>query len=282
MGMGVFIRKTWLVMLGLSMVGIGCQQGGPPRPSVAVDTQFVENKETPYVNPVTPQVETSPGGPMDAALVATESGVSFVFSPIVAPFAGLTDASLRWFYNDRPSTADRMLEDSTNADNRREGMNKLANFGFLTNEKFVVRVRQIAQYDSDYTVRATAIRTANRARDNKATPLFIKGLADSNDWVRLESVKALANVPDMNAVGPLLYIFGNAAETRDIRVAAADALKHYRTLAVVRALSGALTDKTFVIAWQSRQSLRYLTNRDYGYDVGLWLAYFTGAENAPG
>ena len=122
----------------------------------------------------------------------------------------------------------------------------------------------------------TAIRTANRARDAKATPLFVKGLGDPNEWVRLESAKALANVPDVNAVDPLIYMAANAGETRDVRVAAVDALKHYRTLPVARALSASLTDKNFVIAWQARRSLRYLTNRDYGYDGGAWLSYFTG------
>jgi hypothetical protein len=286
MGMSMFIRNTQLVMLGLSMVGIGCQQAGPLRLSVAADppggVTFVENKDAPYVNPVNLTLDDSPPGAMDAAVVATEGAFSTVFSPVVSPFVGLSDAGIRWIYNDRPSVADRMLEDRTNADNRREGMNKLVNFGFLKNEKFEARFRQMEERDSDYTVRATAIRTANRARDSRSTPMFINGLGDPNEWVRLEAAKALANVPDINAAKPLLDVLSNPAETRDVRVAAADALKHYRTLPVARALSGVLNDKTFVIAWQARRSLRYLTDRDYGYDVGAWLAYFTGTENPPG
>jgi HEAT repeat protein len=99
---------------------------------------------------------------------------------------------------------------------------------------------------------------------------------DPSDWIRLESAKALANVPDVNAAEPLVNMLNNAAENRDTRVAATDALKHYRTLSVARALCAALTDKNFVIAWQARKSLKYLTDRDYAYDAGAWLAYFTG------
>ena len=159
-----------------------------------------------------------------------------------------------------------MLEDRNSADNRREGMNKLAGFGFLTSANFRKRCRQIARDDSDYTVRATAIRTANRARDEQATQVFIDGLSDSNEWIRLESAKALVNIPDVKAAEGLVRLLNNHEESRDIRVAAADALKHYRTLTSARALTGALDEKSFVIAWQARRSLRYLTDRDYGYD----------------
>ena len=276
---GAFVVRIGLAMFGLALLSAGCQQGGPLRLSVIADPpgRFVENKDSPYVNANWSDADAPTGvvdTAMDTAWSATGSAVGVVVSPVVI----VSDASMRWFYNDKPSVADRMLEDRTNADNRREGMNKLVSFGFLKNEFFTKRCREMATRDDDYTVRATAIRTANRARDVKATPLFIKGLSDPNEWVRLESAKALVNIPDMNAAQPLVEMLNNPVETRDVRVAATDALKHYRTLAVARALSSVLSEKNFVIAWQARRSLRYLTDRDYGYDVAAWLAFFTGTE----
>ena len=41
-----------------------------------------------------------------------------------------------------------------------------------------------------------AIRALNICRDATATSIFINGLKDDNELVRLESAKALANIPD--------------------------------------------------------------------------------------
>jgi hypothetical protein len=184
---------------------------------------------------------------------------------------------------DVPAKADKMMEDPTSADNRRAGMNRLVDFGWLDDPKVAVafrrRCRQIAQTDPDPMVRAAAIRICNHGRDAAATSIFVQGLTDPNEWIRLESAKALVNVPDTRAIEPLLGILNKYEESRDIRVAAIDALKHYRTMAVGRALCIGLEDKKFVIAWQARQSLRYLTDRDFGYDSGAWLQFFTGPQN---
>jgi hypothetical protein len=278
MSWNAIIRSAGLTVVGLLISATGCQQSGPLRLSVAPDApgsvRFVENKETAYVNPTWIDEDEQQDSLMSKAVSSTGSTIGAVFSPVTS----LTERSIQYFSDDKPSTADRLLEDRNSADNRREGMNKLADFGFLTNDLFEKRCRQIAQYDTDPTVRATAIRTANRCRDSKATPLFIKGLNDSNEWVRLESAKALANVPDINAAVPLIAVLSDGNETRDVRIAAADALKHYRTLPVARALCAALADRSFAIAWQAKKSLKYLTDREYGYDTGAWLAYFTGTE----
>ena len=120
------------------------------------------------------------------------------------------------------------------------------------------------------------LRALNRARDQDATPVFIKALSDQNDQVRLEAAKALANVPDPNAVGPLTSIVNNDSDNKDVRIAAADALRNYRSLDVARALVSTLGGRDFGVAWQSRQTLRKLTGHDMRYDEAAWLAYLTG------
>ncbi|MGK4277532.1 hypothetical protein, partial [Escherichia coli] len=52
-------------------------------------------------------------------------------------------------------------------------------------------------------------------------------------------------------------------ENRDVRIAAADALRHYKTLEVSRALVTMLDQREFGVSWQCRQSLQVLTSKDF-------------------
>ncbi len=95
-------------------------------------------------------------------------------------------SSYYWFKGDRPGSAAREMEDSESADRRREGINRLMTYDFASGPIYTRRYRQIAQFDTDATVRATAVRAANRARDPKAPPIFVRALSDKSDMVRLE------------------------------------------------------------------------------------------------
>src|SRR5207247_4238153 len=107
----------------------------------------------------------------------------------------------------------------------------------------------------------------------------IHALDDKSDLVRLEAAKALANIPDPAARDPLLRVLQNPAESKDVRIAAADALRHYRELDVARTLAGTLGAREFGIAWQSRRSLRVITRQDFAYDQTAWLQFLTTAKN---
>jgi hypothetical protein len=168
------------------------------------------------------------------------------------------------------------MEDPYFPDERREGINQLVDHDYGKRPPYTTRYKQIAQTDTDFTVRAAAIRALNRAREKSATGIFIKALQDANESVRLEAAKALANVPDANAVAPLTKIVANNSENKDLRIAAADALKRYRDLGAARALVNALEGKDFGVAWQARHSLVTLTGKDLHYDTGAWLNYLTG------
>lgn len=179
---------------------------------------------------------------------------------------------------DTAARAVQRMEDPTFPDERREGIVYLADHDYARKPPYTTRFAQIARNDPDYTVRAMAIRALNIARDKSATGVFIAALADPQWLVRLEAAKALANVPDPQAMPPLLNLLSEPAENADVRIAAADALKHYQTIEVGRALVSALQDRNFGVSWQARQSLVRLTHRDLGYDQGKWLNYLTGAQ----
>lgn len=195
----------------------------------------------------------------------------------------LTRQTVEIFMGDTALKSAQAMENERFPDQRRKGINKLVERDYGKRDPYTKRYAQIAQNDPDFLVRATAIRALNRARHQPATPVFIAALTDEHAMVRLEAAKALANVPDANAAGPLVAAVNNAAEDRDVRIAAADALRHYKQLEVARALANQLGEAgDFSVAWQARRSLRELTGRDMRYDQDAWLGYLAGPEKPLG
>ena len=182
------------------------------------------------------------------------------------------------FGGDRPNRAAALMESGTSADARRRGINDLVRWDFALGGPYVKRYRQIAARDADPLVRATAIRALSRARDPEARALFMEALRDPATEVKLEAAKALNNLPDSNATGPLIRLLANADEDKDVRIAAAEALRHYKSLEVAQALIPRVSDHEFAIAWQARRSLRRITGRDLKYDEAGWLAFISGPE----
>ncbi len=182
------------------------------------------------------------------------------------------------------------MRDPTSADARRTGIVVLStqyDKGKLP--PYPSYYQKLAQSDPDYTVRAMAIRALNICRDGSATPIFIAGLRDENELVRLESAKALVHLPDPESKPALLRALSGSrpvmtpdgryamvAESQDVRIAAADALRNYHELAVARSLIGSLNELDFGVAWQARQSLIALTGQDLKYDESAWLQYLVG------
>ncbi len=191
-------------------------------------------------------------------------------------FNGFTQRLSNAISGRTPRAAAIQMEDPYFPDERRMGINRLSAFPFGRQPPYTTRYEQIARTDTDWLVRATAIRALNRSRWRPATPLFIKALDDVNDHVRLEAAKALANIPDEDAISPLVRLVNDSTEDRDVRIAAADALKHYKTVEVARTLASQLGGREFGVAWQSRRSLQTLTGQDYRYDESAWLNYITG------
>ncbi len=265
-----------ILLLLLAPLAIGCQHSSPPAPgTTSANMADSRDDDATYVNSnLNDDDEAPPKNFAVRTLDETSSSMGSFFWGIGHKIS----TTYYWFKGDRPASAAREMEDADSADKRREGINRLMTYDFATGPIYTRRYRQIAQFDPEATVRATAVRAANRARDPKSPPIFVRALNDKSDLVRLEGCKGLVHQPDPSAISPLLSLLTDREESRDVRIAAADALKHYRTPPVARALIAALNERDFSIAWQARRSLRYLTGRDYGYNDGAWLAYFTGPE----
>jgi HEAT repeats len=182
------------------------------------------------------------------------------------------------------------MDDPLFPDKRRQGVNEVVVRPVGRRPPYTLKYLQLAQNDTDYTVRAIAIRALNRSRDASADPVFVRALSDDQPLVRLEAAKALNRLPDPTAV-PLLiahlqptYDTGNFDDTgrplqqdeiQDVRIASAEALAHYKALNVARALVDMLDSRDFGIASEARTSLRTITGQDFAYDQGAWLNYLT-------
>jgi xanthine/CO dehydrogenase XdhC/CoxF family maturation factor len=182
------------------------------------------------------------------------------------------------FTGDTAANAARQIVDVQSADNRRHGILRLAQEswarkGMAENDLWA----DMAKRDKDYTVRVAGIRALNWSRDDRYTQIFIDALKDDQPLVRMEAAKALANLPNNQASSALMDRLQND-DSRDVRVASADALRCYKTDETAHALVAVLNDSDFEVAWQARQSLRLMTAYDFGYDQRAWLDFLSGSK----
>lgn len=269
-----------------SLALIGCQSGGrdPVDPAPATQAALEQTHQDPAPRPIGIDDDSvrKNSNPITEALLAPINGLSQLSQAL----GDLSVQAYQYASGDTAARAARMLTDSGSADNRRAGINRLLEFKYTRRRPYTTAYELMAQEDADPIVRATALRACNQARDRAATPIFIKALSDGknpgrqdapgSELVRLEAAKGLANLPDPDAAGPLVKLVSDPTESRDVRIAATDALKYYKTVDVARALSGLVNDRDFSVAWQARRSLVYMTGRDFAYDEAAWLSYFSG------
>lgn len=274
--------RSWSVVMCLPFLfcggcfsSVGLQGGAPA-------TQASERQAPSVYHPDPPRIDDDsdfdPSDPLTDAILFPFRQIGNGLSAMLA----FPVHEMQMIEGDTPRRAVLQMADKNSADNRRNGMNRLLEWDYTHRPPYTNEYESIATLDSDPTVRAAALRACNRSRDKHATPLFIKALSDKNEWVRLEAAKGLANIPDPNAAASLTTVANNADENRDVRIAATDALKYYRTLENARVLSGLLIDGDFSVSWQARRSLVFLTHKDFGYDQSAWLAYFVGPERPLG
>lgn len=216
----------------------------------------------------------------DAVAVAPQGPPTTVPSSETADYSSVSGAARELFIDTPKRVIDlftentatdavRRMEDSSAPDRRRDGIVELTERDYGRGEPYTQRYLQIAQFDREPMVRATATRALNRSRYG-APSLFIAGLKDADRSVRLESAKALSNLPADEAAGPLTTVLDSGSEDLDVRIAAADALRHYKTPDVSKSLIAHLGERDFGLAWQCRQSLRYMTGQDHRFSAADW------------
>lgn len=204
--------------------------------------------------------------------------------------AGSIDLTWNLFTQDFPKRLMEMLQqekflDSAkhlkpgtgDADMRRTALNRIAIHSRGNKLPYTDVYRATALQDPDAPVRAAAVRAINHVRDADSTAALVVALGDSDPMVRQEAAKALANLPTPTAEVPLRAIVQKGEEDLDTRIAAIDALRHYRSLETQRLLVSQLNSTNFALAWQARRSLYLQTGNDLRYNESAWLSYLAGA-----
>jgi HEAT repeat protein len=185
-----------------------------------------------------------------------------------------------------PPPAEEMVEmatDADDADRRRQGLMMLSSQPYGTEDKFVEVYVNVLQNDPEPTVRSAAARAIGKSENGNYAGQLSTGLADPVAQVRWDTAIALDSVVGQPAVGPL----GKAAtedESKDVRAAAALALRHYPDRSVVATLVDCLSDRSFAVQFQARKALVDMTGYQYGYNPEPWSQIARGEKplNAPG
>jgi hypothetical protein len=199
----------------------------------------------------------------------TAIGVGFN-AAFIHPLGQLFDA----ISHDTPGIAVRKALDPTSPDVQRQGILHLCDFDHFRRGSALTLYAHEADVAKDYTVRAAALRALNRCRAKGYTALFLHNLQDDQVLVRLEAADALGNIPDPQAIRPLID-HAQSDVSPDVRIACTEALRNFPTSDVVLALVDLLDNRDFSVAWQARQSLELLTGVDYRYDPRAWRGYLT-------
>lgn len=241
-------------LTGCSLITVESTQGSKEMP---VDMRSSSDDRRPPVG--LPNVPTTQPGLVDQANATLEGTIRSITEFATAGQFREAAANLR----------------SPDADVRRVALIRVADRSYGAGLPYTDVYRTTAQVDPDGLVRATAVRSINRVRDQQSSAILVAALADGHEQVRLEACKALANLPTAAAEAPLRKIAQSNDQPNEIRIAAIDALRHYSTLDTDRVLIDQLDSGNFALAWQARRSLYLQTNADYRYDKAAWLNYLT-------
>ena len=271
-----WMKQTLGCMAGIILLstGIGCGMSKPNLPPPPSDRLTVDEMRARIIE----DQRRLSGVDSQRHLNHTYLGVDCtdddnVVESVLNVIVGVPTRMMRYFNGDTLLKWAGEMENTKSADVRRAGISRLASERSARRDPYTKRYAQIAVYDTDYTVRAAAVRALNYSRSKESLPLYLTFLDDPEVSIRLEAAKALANISDEKAAKKLVEHL--LKDDRDVRIACADALRNYHTIDVARVLISNVGDRDFSVAWQARQSLILMTGHDFNYDESAWLNFLT-------
>jgi HEAT repeat protein len=138
--------------------------------------------------------------------------------------------------------------------------------------------RQI-QVEPDPLVREAVIKSIAEFRTPMAQQVLEAGLGDESKAVRIACCNALGRRAEAASVPSLAKTLQGESDI-DVRLAAAEALGNIKSPAAIQALVVALDDRDPAMQYVGVQSMKSITGKDYGPDVGAWRQVATG-QNPP-
>jgi hypothetical protein len=173
-----------------------------------------------------------------------------------------------------PQQAAAWAVDTTDSENMRRGISLLSNSVFGGTEAYVKLYRFYVQEERDPLVQAAAIEALGRHGTPDDATLIAQRLDSSFFQVRLAAAAALQRLHNERVAEAMWRRLVAEQEESDVRVELAIGLGQYPRDDVFQALATALDQSELAVNLASLDSLRLLTNQDFGLNRRMWLSWY--------
>ena len=209
---------------------------------------------------------------------------------------GCSDHQKRTWKYKSPSDNYRTALEAKNPDERRDAVARIAESGYVTSEDAFHVLDTAARTDAAFQTRCIAIRALAGYKDARPmkTLLMIlqattggKDALPPNDDVRWETVTALTRLARKGAltdqepdiVRGILIKLAEADPSRNVRIAALEALGEFKDRQVLLPLIRSLRTQDFAIAERAEGSLIRLTGETHYADADAWEKWLASAQD---
>jgi hypothetical protein len=178
------------------------------------------------------------------------------------------------FFGPTPTDAGRWAVDNTDPENQRRGVLLLGTSDFGGEQAYISLYTLYIEEAADPLVKATAIQSLARHARPSDAPLIARQLDSEFEPVRLAAAKGLQRVHNPAVAETIWKKLLNEDEKQSVRVELAIALGQYGRDDVLQALCAALDQRDLAVNLAAADSLRLLTDVDYGLDRPAWLSWY--------
>ncbi|MBP7935642.1 MAG: HEAT repeat domain-containing protein [Phycisphaerae bacterium] len=190
----------------------------------------------------------------------------------------------------------RTALEAENADDRRDAVARIAESGYVASEDAFQVLDTAARTDPAFQIRCIAIRalaTYKDARPLKTLLMILQATTEAeqalppNDDVRWETVAAMLKLSRKGAlagqepslVRDILIKLAETDTSRNVRIAALEALGDFKDRQVLLPLVRSLRTQDFAIAERAEGSLIRLTGETHYADADAWEKWIASAED---
>lgn len=178
-----------------------------------------------------------------------------------------------------PQEAALWATNPADAESQRRGTVLLSSAPWGGSPVYVKLYRLYVEENTDPLVRAAAVLALGRHGEASDAPLIARQLTHPKPQVRLAAALALQRLHDPAVADTMWRRLIDDSESAEVRVELAIGLAQYPTDAVFQALCSALDHRELSVNLAASDSLRLLTNHDFGIDRKLWLAWARSEQN---
>jgi HEAT repeat protein len=144
--------------------------------------------------------------------------------------------------------------------------------------KYALVLEGVIKNDTSPEMRTQAISVLAKIPGESTIRGLNAASIDKSEKVRLAACQAWSKIGGPDARNMMLTLANNPSESTSVRQAAISVLSKFGDDQVRSTLTGLLDDKSPAIQYQVAQSLKQITNRDYGGDIQAWRDYMAGND----